>query len=103
MALVFGPALRVTHVDEGLLLGLALVLMLLLGVGVGTRVVNAIPIEEEHPLVHLEVLNVQLRHELDNLDTLDSEPVVAPLCWTHIEDRDKLSQQVWPELLQSAC
>ena len=65
-------------------------------------VVKTVTIEEEHPLVHLEVLNVELRHQLNDLDAFNCEPVVALFTSSNIKDRDELGQEVRPELLQGA-
>lgn len=65
-------------------------------------VIDTVAVEQEHPLVHLEVLDVQLGHEFNDFDTLDRKPVVAPLCRTHIEDAHELRKQVWPKFFECA-
>jgi len=41
------------------------------------NIFNTKAVKQEHPLVHLEIFDIQLGHQFDNLDCLKGELVVA--------------------------
>jgi len=60
--------------------------------------VHAVAIEKEHPLIHVEVFNVKLRHKFDNLHAFNLENQVPLTSLHHIKYIDKLIKQMWPKL-----
>ncbi len=44
--------------------------------------VHSVAVEKEHPLVHMEIFNIQLRHQLNDLNALNLKQIVArlPVC-----------------------
>lgn len=70
-----------------------------------TLVMDPESIEHKHPLVHLELINVEMTHELDDSDGFLSQRVVRAIALLSIvlEDSDELGEQVRPQSLQSLC
>lgn len=63
---------------------------------------HAIAIKEEHPLIHLEVLNVELRHQIYQLQSLKSQQKISVLV-RHIEHIHQFREQVRPESPHIIC
>lgn len=61
----------------------------------------AIAIEQEHPLVDLEIFDVQLRHQLNNLDSFEGKHQVTFLPLRRIKDLNQFIQKMWPEFSKS--
>ena len=61
----------------------------------------AIAIEQEHPLVDLEIFDVQLRHQLNNLDSFEGKHQVAFLALRRIKDLHQFIQKMRPEFSES--
>jgi len=69
-------------------------------------IIDAVTIEEEHPLVHLKVFDVKLGHQFDDLNAFDRQRVISPSLFNSgidIEDRDELSKEMGPHFLEGTC
>lgn len=65
-------------------------------------VLDAKAIEHEHPLVDLELIDVQLAHELDDLDGLFFEFIIDSDFFV-VEGSDQLGLQMRPQEFESIC
>lgn len=63
--------------------------LLLLLLAKSVLCVHAVAIKEEHPLVHVEVLNVKLRHQLYNFHAFYLQQVVTLRALRNIKHIDK--------------
>lgn len=67
--------------------------------GIVVHLLHTDPVDEEDPLIHLEVLHVHRGLKLDQLDSLDDQLIEVVVFNLPLKNADQFTHQVGPQLL----